>query len=222
MACDTLASNVSASPKPSQGARRCSSALAVTLLCSFTYATPSFAHVALDTPKSGLTLAVGSTVVITWEDTILHEGIGYDLDLVGADQQLQSAIVHELPTRLHRYDWRVPDISCVACYVMVTQVNRGQDYNDSALVNIYGKPAAGGSGGTGGSSDVQGGAGRLLAGGSGGSPGQHASGGAAGNFACVSRSEWRSERHSRFAQRQRGHRQQRWQRGRSRFGADGR
>ncbi len=162
------------------------------LLCSFTYAARSFAHVALDSPPSGSTLAVGSTVTITWEDTILHEGIGYDLDLVGADEYIQSPIVRDLPTNVHSYDWLVPDIWCVGCYVMVTQVNRGQDYEDSALVNIYGTPAAAGSGGTGGSggspNESHGGASGIPAGGSGGMASSHASAGASGNLPMSSSS----------------------------------
>ncbi|HEY0463527.1 MAG TPA: hypothetical protein VGC79_04935, partial [Polyangiaceae bacterium] len=52
--------------------RRCIGVIVAACSCAFTFAAPSLAHVALDTPKSGLTLEVGSTVAISWEDTILH------------------------------------------------------------------------------------------------------------------------------------------------------
>jgi len=162
---------------------RCMPVLGAVALCVFTFATPSFAHVALDTPKSGLTLAVGSTVQVTWEDTILHDGIGYDLDLIDADERVYSSIVHELPTTLHSYDWLVPDVWCVGCYLMVTQVNRDHDYYDSVLVNIYGTPAAaGGSSGMGGAvNHTQGGA-TDVPGGSGGGAGSQASLGIGGTL----------------------------------------
>jgi len=164
--------------------------------CALALAHPSAAHVALDTPKSGVTLAVGSKLSITWEDTILHEGIGYDLDLIGADRQIQSPIAHDLPTTLHSYDWAVPDIWCVGCVIMVTQVNRGQDYIDGAAVNIYGTPAAGGSPGAGGSPNAQGGASTTHAGmgsasgpgmgGTGGTGEAHAAGGSSGTSPLIS------------------------------------
>lgn len=160
---------------------RCMGALGATFLCAVSFARPAFAHVGIDTPRSGLTLAVASSVRVTWEDTILHDGIGYELDLIGADEQILGPIVHELPTSVHSYDWQVPDIWCVGCYLMVTQVNRDHDYSDSVLVNIYGKMAAVGSGasagsGTGGSPDTT----------QGGAPGQSAgAGGAAGSGASA-------------------------------------
>ena len=143
------------------------------------------AHVGLDTPRSGLTFAVGSSVRVTWEDTILHDGIGYDLDLLGADEQILAPIVHELPTSVHSYDWQVPDIWCVGCYLMVTQVNLDHDYTDSVLVNIYGKmaPAAsGGSAGTGGSPDTTPGGAPGHSAGSGGTSGHGASAGVGGTL----------------------------------------
>lgn len=147
------------------------------LLGILAFAVPSAAHVALDSPKSGLTLTVGSTVSVTWEDTILHDGVGYDLDLVGSDAMIQSSIVSGLPTSVHSYDWVVPDIWCVGCYLMVTQLNRvDHDYSDSALINIYGKQVAAGGGGSGGS---------PSAGGGGSGAGSAAGNGSAGNLALA-------------------------------------
>ena len=132
--------------------------VAAAAACVWTFARPSSAHVALDTPKSGLTLAVGSTVSVTWEDTILHDGIGYDLDLVDADAMIQASIASGLSTSVHSFDWVVPDVWCVGCYLMVTQLNRAEhDYSDSVLINIYGKPAMMASGGSGGSQNATGG-----------------------------------------------------------------
>jgi|GEM_PF-3319009 len=158
--------------------KRCIGAAVATVLCVSTFTNPSSAHIALDSPKSGVTLAVGGTVVITWEDTILHEGIGYDLDLVDASRRAQSTIVHGLPTSQHRYDWLVPDVLCVGCYVVVMQDNVDHDYFDSALVSIYGKPvAAGGGGGTDGSPEMQGGMTNTAFGGGGSSAAGAPSGG---------------------------------------------
>jgi len=123
---------------------------------------------------------VGSTVSVTWEDTILHDGVGYDLDLVDADADAKiQSIASGLSTSVHSFDWVVPDVWCVGCYLMVTQLNRAEhDYSDSALINIYGKPAVVESGGSGGSQSGTGGAAGATAarGGSGGAGNQSAAG----------------------------------------------
>ncbi len=123
-------------------------ALVITLL--LVWARPGSAHVGLDTPKSGATLAVGSTVLVTWEDLILHEGIGYDLDLLPPSLSEPEAmtVAHGLSTNTHSYAWLIPKVNCVGCYLRVTQINRGHNYEDTAVVNI-GTANASGVGGSG-------------------------------------------------------------------------
>ena len=187
MACDTLAAMFRALSTLRARAVHGIGAAISSALCALTCSAPSFAHVALDSPESGVTLAVGSTVVITWEDTILHEGLGYDLDLVDVTRGAAlSPIEHGLPTSQHRYDWLVPDVLCVGCYLVVAQDNVDHDYFDSVLVNIYGKPAAvAGSGGTGGSPQSQGGTNSMPAGTGGGSSGRDSSSGSGGTLPAL-------------------------------------
>lgn len=110
------------------------------------FTTPLLAHVGLDTPPPGTAVEPGQTVTITWTDLILHDGVGYDLDLLPTLDAVDVVpIVHDLPVSTHRFDWVVPDLACAGCYLRVTQVNgERHDYTDAIGITLLGsQPIAG-------------------------------------------------------------------------------
>ncbi|MES1176073.1 MAG: hypothetical protein ABUL62_17255 [Myxococcales bacterium] len=110
------------------------------------FTTPLLAHVGLDTPPPGTAVERGQTVTITWTDLILHDGVGYDLDLLPTLDAVDVVpIVHDLPVSTHRFDWVVPDLACAGCYLRVTQVNgERHDYTDAIGITLLGsQPIAG-------------------------------------------------------------------------------
>jgi hypothetical protein len=68
------------------------------LLVTFT-PLPAAAHVAFVSPTNRATLVVGEPVKIAWADTVLHEGVGYDLDYAG------NLLGQGLSTRTHSFEW---------------------------------------------------------------------------------------------------------------------
>src|SRR4051812_48451120 len=87
-------------------------------------ARPTWAHVGMDSPAPDSVVLPGQTVTVTWTDLILHEGIGYDLDLLPSVDAVDGIpVVHGLSVATHRFDWAIPDLACNGCYLRVTQVN---------------------------------------------------------------------------------------------------
>lgn len=135
------------------------------LLVTFT-PLPAAAHVAFVSPTNRATLVVGEPVKIAWADTVLHEGVGYDLDYAG------NLLGVGLSTRTHSFEW-VPTAPCSACLLRITQVNEAEDYFAEVTVIVVAVDASAGGTTTAGSST--GGGGGFAGGGSSGT----GSGGAA-------------------------------------------
>ena len=104
----------------------------------------ALAHVQFDAPVEGDVLKVGSKVTLVWEDLVLHDPEGFDLDLIlkpGADL---TPIAHGLSIETHSYDWQVPDQPCSECQLKVTQFNTiNNDYEGFVAISIS---STGGSG----------------------------------------------------------------------------
>jgi len=104
----------------------------------------ALAHVQFDAPVEGDVLKVGSKVKLVWEDLVLHDPEGFDLDLIlkpGADL---TPIAHGLSIDTHSYEWQVPDQPCSECQLKVTQFNTiNTDYEGFVAISIS---STGGSG----------------------------------------------------------------------------
>jgi hypothetical protein len=98
----------------------------------------SFGHVHLLTPTGDDVLEVGATYEISWQTTIPHETVNWDLQY--ATESLEGPwhdIAVDLPVgdnssgSIHAYDWVVPDTPSNTVWIRVIQDNTDGNYDDT-------------------------------------------------------------------------------------------
>jgi hypothetical protein len=91
------------------------------------------AHVALDFPVGGETFVVGQSIVISWHESIPHNGLNWDLQFSVDSGDTWTPIVLNIPYSQTSYEWEVPDSVTSFGRIRIWQDNPDQDYLDFSL-----------------------------------------------------------------------------------------
>ena len=108
------------------------------IVLSTLFSSTTFGHVFLMAPTGDDVLDVGSTYEITWQITISHDTINWDLYYTTASQTgpwepiaLDIPVGDNSPKSIHTYNWVVPDMQSDTVWVRVVMDNTSGDYDDT-------------------------------------------------------------------------------------------
>jgi hypothetical protein len=105
----------------------------IILACLLVLSKGLHAHVALDFPLGGETFVVGQSIVISWHESIPHNGLNWDLQFSVDSGDTWTPIVLNIPYTQTSYEWEVPDSVTNFGRIRVWQDNPDQDYLDFSL-----------------------------------------------------------------------------------------
>lgn len=107
----------------------------------------AFGHVAFTAPAPGAQVVAGSTLELSWVDTITHQTTFYQLEFFPAPDAASVSVATDIPASQHSWSWQVPAQPCMGCFLVVTQNNVDSSYSDSLALTIVAGTAmaAGGS-----------------------------------------------------------------------------
>jgi PKD repeat protein len=102
---------------------------------------PASAHVMLDKPVGGETLATGSVFSIMWHETVEHGPANFDLwySTTGPNGpwiQIASNLPPGERGESQSYDWTIPDVESNQVRFRVRQDNQSVDYDDVSQADI--------------------------------------------------------------------------------------
>ena len=104
----------------------------IVICLSFTF--KLMAHVQIDYPVGGETLAAGQLVTVRWHITISHNTLNWDLYYSPDGGTTWETIQLDLPAGQLTYDWVVPEGATAQAEVRVFQDNSSTDYQDESEV----------------------------------------------------------------------------------------
>lgn len=96
----------------------------------------AWAHVSFTNTDAGSTFLAGSSIELSWEDTIPHQTQAYHLEFHPGEGREVVIIAADIPPTEHSYVWAVPGEPCMECSLVVIQDNAAADYSSTREISI--------------------------------------------------------------------------------------